>query len=286
VCAGFGTIALVSVVFLVAAVVWVSIRGPVYEATAYAEVDAAADIATIEQKLRFPSLYAKVTDSAEAARDLAQRTRVKALRDSQLIAVTVSDGDPARAAASADGIVEGFIGADAPVESAEELRARIQAINELSDSSSSTSPAVLLEAWRIHDAGAKEAAQAGDDPAVELAEKKRQQLKSRIEEYLKSRRPQLGLPELEPHDDFDPESALETTITELGELYAKRGELDARARQLESGVSFEKPSAGVRLIEPATAPTQPGGPGALMVCLGAVVLGGFSGVLLVLLRTA
>ncbi len=284
--AGARTIVIVALIFLVAAIVWTSIRGPVYEATAYAEVAAPADIATIEQKLRFPTLYKKAAGSEEDARDLAQRTQVKTVRNSRLIAVTVRDADPVQAAASADAIIEGFIGLDPEKETAATLMARIQAINELSDGRSMASPEVLLEALRVHKDGIAESAKEGDKATTELALKKQQLIEARIEEYLKVRRPQLGLPALEKNDGFDPEAALETTIAELGELYAKRGELDARARELEASSSSEGGPDSVRLVERAMPPIRPVAPGVLIVCLGAIVLGGFCGALLVLLRTS
>jgi len=283
---GSRTIVIVALIFLAVAFAWTSIRGPVYEATAFAEVNASADLATIEQKLRFPSLYEKVAGPGESAVDLAQRSRVKNPRNSRLIAVAVRDADPARAATSADAIIEGFIGFDRNDESASELRARIRAIEELSDDSSPVSPAALLDALNTHNDNVKKSAEQGDKAAQELALKKQQLLESRIEEFVKTRRPQLGLSPLPSRGGFDTESALETTIADLDELYAKRGELDARARRLEAGAGSGESTASVRLVERATPTAQPVSPGRLVICLGAVVLGAFSGVLLVLFRSS
>ena len=284
--AGTGTIAVVTLLFLGAAIAWVTVRGPVYEATAFAEVDAPADLVTIEQKLRFPSLYKKVAGSAEAARKLAERSRVKNLRNSRLIAVTVRDGDAAQAAGLADAIIEAYIDSDTDTETAAELRARIQVINELSDDGNQGSPAALLEALQVHKNGVEAAGREGDKAAAELAVKDRQLFESRVKDYLKMYRPQLGLAALDPQADFDPEATLKMTIAELGELYGQRGELDARARELEAGGGFSNRSTSLHLVEAATPPTQPAAPGALVICLSAIVLGGFCGALFVLLRSS
>lgn len=55
---------------LVGAVGWTLMSGPRYEATAYIETASEAGLPTLEEKLRFPSLYRQVTESDDAARDL------------------------------------------------------------------------------------------------------------------------------------------------------------------------------------------------------------------------
>lgn len=99
-----------AIVFLIAAVGWTSYRGPVYQATAFLEVDDPREVATIAQKLRFPSVALQAAgDDETKARSLGRRSRVKVVRDSRLIAVTVRGKEKQECAKSADGLVAAFL---------------------------------------------------------------------------------------------------------------------------------------------------------------------------------
>lgn len=99
-----------AIIFFIVAVCWTSFRGPVYEATAFLEVDDSREVGTIAQKLRFPSVARLAAgDDEKKARSLARRTRVKVVRDSRLIAVTVRGEEKNECAKSADELVAAFL---------------------------------------------------------------------------------------------------------------------------------------------------------------------------------
>jgi uncharacterized protein involved in exopolysaccharide biosynthesis len=103
-------IACCAMAFFAAAVGWTSIRGPVYEATAFLEVDDSSEVATFAQKLRFPSVYLLASEKHEKeARSLQRRTHVKVIRGSRIIAITVRGGDSEESARSANGIAAAFL---------------------------------------------------------------------------------------------------------------------------------------------------------------------------------
>ena len=76
-------IAAFSLGFLVVAVVGTLLRQPVYEATAFLEVEDEGEMATIQDRLKFPSLYRKACESDDAAHHLANRVRVRSSRGSR-----------------------------------------------------------------------------------------------------------------------------------------------------------------------------------------------------------
>jgi len=127
--------------FLVAAIIGTVVRQPTYEATAYLEAADESDIATIQDRLRFPSLYQRIYEDPGAAQALANRVRVGAGRDSRIIGVTVSHNEPAIAAEEANAMADAFVGVQLEERAKlDELRKQLRKIPALS-----TADATIVE---------------------------------------------------------------------------------------------------------------------------------------------
>ncbi len=236
--ARFRLIALTAIAFAALAVVITSIRGRVHEATAFLEIDDPAEVTTIEEKLRFPSLYRRVTENAA---DLQQRTRVKARRGSRIIAVTVTHADAPTAAREADAVARAFL------EPADSL-----SVASLPEPDEADSPESLAKAWRAQSAEYEKLSARYDHdathPAVKGAAERLAAFRDRLTKQLAAY----------DADDTRPlEARLETLI-------ASRQPGPATA-------------PGARLVESATVPRDPAGPRPALVWLAALILGALAG---------
>ncbi|MCB1229926.1 MAG: hypothetical protein KDN19_06655 [Verrucomicrobiae bacterium] len=260
-------ILLTAIAFAAVAVIVTTVRGPEYAASAYLEVDDLAEVPTIEEKLRFPSLYLEASgNDAEAARDLRQRTRVKAARGSRLIAVTVTHVDPAAAAREADAMAGVFLEPAAIREGATpEIDPAI-----LPDPDAADSPESLSEAWRTQSAEFEKLAARydhdADHPAVKGASERLEKLRSRIAGQVEEWRRRLGSEPANPELEIDEQlNALLLRISRIRE----GGETPSAAPSRDR----------VRLAESATVPLRPTGPPSAFLWLGALALGAFTGFL-------
>ncbi len=270
--ARFRLIALTAIAFVAVAVIVTTVRGPRYEATAFLEIDHLDEVPTVEEKLRFPSLYLRVAgNDAEAARTLRQRTRVKAARGSRLIAVTVTHGDPGTAAREADAIAGAFLH---PTENEGPAETAIDP-DTLPDPDAADSPESLAEAWRTQSAEfEKLSARYENDaehPAVQGAAQRLEKLRGRLADQLAEWQRRLGLePSIDPSADLGEQ--LRALVDRLAQLRAGAGNA--------AGEKSATPAPrGLRLVEPATVPLAPAGPRPALVWLAALALGAFTGFL-------
>lgn len=243
---------------LIIAAVATLLLGPTYEATAYLEAAPATALPTLEEKLRFPSLYRAAAESDEAARDLAQRTRVRVRRGSQLMAVIVSHSEPAQAAAEADRLAEVFLASVSPGPT------RPRPAAALPDAAAADSPQSLSAAWTSQRAEfEKLAARYGNDaahPAVVGARERLDGLRSRILDQVATWRRDFGLAAAEI---ADPAEAVQRLLADL------------TGPVTPAPADFPGPAVTLRLAEPASVPAEPVGPPRPVVWLGGAVLGAF-----------
>lgn len=239
--ARFRLIAVTAVAFTALAVAITTIQGRAYEATAFLEIDDPAETATVEEKLRFPSLYRQVTEDADA---LQQRTRVKARRGSRLIAVTVTHADAETAAREADAVARAFLQPDPTVSAP-----------SLPDPQEADSPESLAKAWRTQTAEfEKLSARYENDaahPAVKGAAERLAAFRDRLTQQLATYHPDDTLP-----------------------IEAR---LDALIDSRQSGTAA--PNTGARFAEAATVPREATGPRPPLVWLAALILGALAGFL-------
>lgn len=264
-------IALTAIAFAAVAIIATTVRGPQYAATAFLEVDDLGEVPTIEEKLRFPSLYLEASGNhAEAARDLRQRTLIKAARGSRLIAVTVSNADPAAAAREADALAGVFLEPAAIREGAvPEIDPAI-----LPDPKAADSPQSLSEAWRTQSAEFEKLAARydhdADHPAVKGASERLEKLRGRIAGQVEEWRRRLGFEASDPELEMDEQ--LNALLLRLSQI--REGD--------ESPPAAVATRDRVRLAESASVPLGPTGPRSVLIWIGALALGAFTGFLVAL----
>lgn len=254
---------------LAAALIGTTILGPTYEATAFLEAADDSDLTTVEEKLRFPSLYREITENDEAARDLARRSRAKIRRGSRLIAVTVAHSEPEIAATEANRLVETFLATGSTAESTP-----APARPSLPDPAAADSPESLAEAWKVQsdEFGKLSQRYANDSahPAVVGARQRLDALGKRIAERVADLRSQFGLPE-EPAGD--PGAALASLQAALS------GSDPPPATKPRTDTGHFPLGPLLRIAEAAVAPAEPTGPGNTAIWLGGAAMGAFAALL-------
>lgn len=271
------------------------ILGPTYEATAFLEAAPVSALPTLEEKLRFPSLYRAATDSADAARDLARRTRIRVRRGSQLLAVTVGHSEPARAAAEADRLAAAFLASLKPGAPATpstrpptpEAPPRPVATAALPDPAAADSPQSLAEAWETQRAEFdKLSARYGHDaahPAVAGARQRLDALGRRILDRVAELRSTLGLPALTPAPGPtpppDPGAALRDLLAAVEPMSSPAAPAPAPSPEASPSGSGAAPSlpqpVTCVLAEPASLPDRPVGPGRPAIAMAGAAAGAF-----------
>lgn len=261
-------IALCAIGFAIVAVVVTTLRGPRYESSAFLEVDHLDEVPTIEEKLRFPSLYRAVTeDDAATARSLRQRTRIKAARGSRLIAITVSHADPEAAALEANSLADAFLQPGQDAEPANQI-----SLEALPDPEAADSPESLASAWKTQSAEfEKLSARYENDaehPAVKGAAERLAKLGDRIENQVAEWHRRTGLAPADPDAE---------TGAQLVHLLARLAE--ARNSSSAPAKATSAAPKGIRLAESAAPALEPVGPSPLFLWIGALALGAFTGFL-------
>lgn len=261
-------IALCAIGFAVVAVVVTTLRGPRYESSAFLEIEHLDEVPTIEEKLRFPSLYRAVSeDDAAAARSLRQRTRIKAARGSRLVAITVSHPDPEAAALEANALAEAFLQPEPAGEPASGI-----SLDALPDPEAADSPESLASAWKTQSAEfEKLSARYENDaehPAVKGAAERLAKLGDRIESQVAEWHRRTGLAPAESDAD---------TGAQLDHLLGRIAE--ARNPAAAPPQTSEEAPKGIRLAESAAPALGPVGPSLLLLGIGALALGAFTGFL-------
>lgn len=288
----FRLIGFTGLAFLILAAIATSIKGPTFEATAFLEIQDAAEIPTIEEKLRFPSLYRSLTESDDAARDLAQRTVVKNRRGSQLVAVMVRHHEPENAASEANAIADKFVDGqvDALHEAAEQLRAQTALASRVSAKAAEPDSLQSLAAtWKSVSAEletlSKRYENEASHPAVIGATERRDKVAQRIREQIDQPNLRETLDLDDPNESSDLGAQLDAIVNRLAEIQknaeasqSRLRELDAQAKRLETLPS----EAPVSLAEAAVIPLSPAGPSRVMIWGAALVMGAFVGFLLAL----
>ena len=267
-------------------------RKPAYEATAYLEVADPAEVTTVEGQLRFPSLYREAMEgAADAARDLARRTRVRNQpRGSRLIALTVTHHEPSLAAGEANRLAEAEVARPltALQAEAEGLKQQLKLVESYgTEPSAADSLRTLVAAWGTtatefdklsarynHDAS---------HPAVEGARKRRDDLAKQIRNKLESEpfRQSFSPEWAGEEDDADPDAlalALDEIAGQLNEIQVNLPLYRERAQKLAVAIAqfdLDSDEVPVRLAESASIPVESVGPGALFSGLVGAVAGGF-----------
>lgn len=270
--------------FLIIAVIGTVVRQPTYEATAYLEVADEADIATIQDRLRFPLLYQGIDEDPGAAQALANRVRVRASRGSRIISVTVSHNEPSIAAEEANAIVDAFIGDELDQNAKlDALRKQLEAVLALPHLEDADSPETLADLWRDQKAEVEKLADqyTGDHPVISGARERTKILEQRMSDQFSEIREDLGLPKAE---DVEFSKQVEQLLSEMGAAREKGDQLSSELQRLTN-----RPGRGagnIMIVERATLPLQPAGVPSALIWLGALALGIFAGFLIALCRPA